>query len=65
MNNTVIESGYRRFVPVGQGSQCKDCPSYCKTSCARQEETDNHIDLDNDFKDFESAFAGSKSGEEY
>ncbi len=60
MKNIVVESGYKRFEAVGQSEMCKDCPSYCKTSCARQAETDNHINTQEDFKNFRPAFSEEK-----
>ncbi len=36
MSKIIVESDYRRFKPVGQDDACADCPSGCKTSCARK-----------------------------
>lgn len=63
MTNIVIQSGYKRFEPVGQSDKCKDCPSYCKTSCARQDETDNHIKPE-DFENFKPAFGTGNEDQE-
>lgn len=35
MGKTVIETGYRRFEPVGMDEICALCPSTCRTACAR------------------------------
>ncbi|MEG0919391.1 MAG: hypothetical protein RSA49_01810 [Anaerovoracaceae bacterium] len=39
---TVIAKDYHRFDPVGQKDVCADCPSACKTSCARKLAQDIH-----------------------
>ena len=45
MGVVVVETNYRRFEPVGQGIQCEDCPSGCKTSCARLLASENRTVL--------------------
>ncbi|MBP1927423.1 hypothetical protein J2Z76_003325 [Sedimentibacter acidaminivorans] len=53
MGKVIIESNYRRFDPVGQSEMCENCPSSCKTSCARMMMANHDIDEEQDFKDFE------------
>lgn len=52
MGKVIIESNYRRFDPVGQSEMCENCPSSCKTSCARMMMAKHDINEEQDFKDF-------------
>ncbi len=60
MGKVIVETNYRRFEPVGQNEMCEDCPSSCKTSCARLLTEKKKLDIEEDFKDFKVTFEKTK-----
>lgn len=56
MGKIVVESNYRRFEPVGQEEMCANCPSSCKTSCARVLMQKHDTNMEKDFEDFKVVF---------
>jgi len=56
MGKIVVETNYRRFEPVGQEDMCANCPSSCKTSCARVLMQNHDIDKEKDFEGFQVTF---------
>lgn len=47
MGKVIVEKNYKRFQPVAQDEDCKDCPSGCQLSCQRIMQ-ENVMDLEKD-----------------